>query len=281
MNFDVDTLLQMDAACRFTRETNRANGGRWWDLGVQTFRGMELYGQGVFERMLSTSYRGKTPAVNWKRRYLRFAVGVKVFGAPFYKSEISGVPNDDEVAYFRCLLRTDPVEDAATGVYLEVEVLTNPDNFSLAVVDFDEGGSSSLTFSPDTGAVINERKICESPRKVQGTYIQPLSAITANHPFLGSVGLYLRGGRLAFFRRRCSEGSGSHVEPWESTGFVTDVAWAQGQRLTPCVAFRSAGKYKVRATRVDTTPPFLPKPVGKDHALEWSSLDWEATGSDL
>ena len=36
-------------------------------------------------------------------------------------------------------------------IYVEVEIEKNADNLSLAIVDFDQGGKSSVTFSPDTG----------------------------------------------------------------------------------------------------------------------------------
>merc|ERR1719188_2490817 len=107
-----------------------------------------------------------------------------------------------------CRLRTDILSaDSDRDVYLEVEVLANPDNVSLAVVDFEAGGCSSVTFSPDTGAVIRERKVCEAPRRVEGAYIQPLSTITNGRGFEGSMALHFHGGQLAFFRRHVA-GSG-------------------------------------------------------------------------
>merc|ERR1719188_228628 len=104
-----------------------------------------------------------------------------------------------------CRLRTDILSaDSDRDVYLEVEVLANPDNVSLAVVDFEAGGCSSVTFSPDTGAVIRERKVREAPRRVEGAYIQPLPSLPPGQAFFGLLGLYLFQGNLAFFRR-CAE----------------------------------------------------------------------------
>lgn len=270
---DSEALQRMDATCLYAFETNGAKGGHWWSLGRENFRGVELYGEGTFECPTGID---TAAATSWRRRHASFAVGLVSFGTPFGSPEITCVSNDDEVAYLRCLLRTDLlVSSPDCGVYLEIEVRTNPDNFSLAVVDFDEGGSSSLTFSPDTGAVISERKVCEAPRRVQGMYVQPLSAVAPSRSFQGSVGLYLRGGRMAFFRRCC--GADSAPGAWESTGFVTDLSWAEGRRLTPCVAFRSAGSYEVRAERLSATPPFEPKILGDGpNAPAWASLDWEA-----
>merc|ERR1719188_35712 len=101
-----------------------------------------------------------------------------------------------------CRLRTDILSaDSDRDVYLEVEVLANPDNVSLAIVDFEAGGCSSVTFSPDTGAIIQERKVNEVPRKVEGFYIQPLDTITDGQCFEGFIGFYYCAGHLAFFRR--------------------------------------------------------------------------------
>merc|ERR1719440_90161 len=144
----------------------------------------------------------KLARFDWKDRYRRFLSEVSTFRPPFGGTEITTVRHPDEVAYCRCRLRTDLLDvEVENGVYLEIEVLTNPDNLSLAVVDFDAGGRSSVTFSPDTGAVIRERKVREAPRKVEGSYIQPLSTTPPGRRFEGSMGLYLHGGHLAFFRR--------------------------------------------------------------------------------
>merc|ERR1712083_265285 len=93
------------------------------------------------------------------------------------------------------------------------------------------------------------------------------------------MGLYLHRGRLAFFRQcervfgdddpeniasgeLLAEGSAtrsrageSEIAPWESTGFISDLGWAEGRRLTPCLAFRDEGAYRVRVVRIGTLPP--------------------------
>lgn len=279
MQLDFETLLRFDATCRYAREANRSSGGRWLSLGRDTFYGVELAGAGPFERPSGTGPEGELlglAAPNWKQRYARFASGLKAFAAPFLNPEIRSITNDDEVAYFQCLLRTDILaSESARGVYLEVEVIANPDNFSLSMVDFDDGGSSSLSFSPDTGAVINERKVCESPRKVRGMFVQALEGIPAEQKFHGRVGLFVHRGRVAFYRMSCGERGSSEPVAWETTGFVAELAWAEGRRLTPCIAFRSAGHYEVRTTCVGTLPPFVPSVMGKDQSLEWCCLDWE------
>jgi len=286
MQLDDASLRAMDATGRFARHSNTAFGGRWRTLGHENFLGKELYGEGAFLPSASSSGSSGKDVPCWKRRYTSFKRNLKAFSAPFESSLIDDIANDDEVAYFKCVLRTDQLTaESPAAAYIEVEVRANPDNFSLAVVDFDEGGASSLTFSPDTGAVISERKVCESPRKVQGMFVQPLESIAVETRFLGRVGLYIQGGRVAFFRQFRKElpadtkngGEATYEDgPWETTGFVTDLVWAEGQRLTPCIAFRSAGQYEVEVTHVDSQPPFVPHIMGKDNGLEWAPLDWEA-----
>jgi hypothetical protein len=298
---------------------------------------LELEREGIFEQPAngpepdrcgdtgSTSGR-KLARIDWKGRFHHFRSDVPTFCAPFGGPEITAVAHPDEVAYFRCRLCTDILDENCThGVYLEVEVLANPDNLSMAVVDFEAGGCSSVTFSPDTGAVIRERKVREAPRKVEGAYIQPLPTVPPGRRFHGLMGLYLNRGRLAFFRR-CdvsaaaeegpeqpaapprgggggpgstgavgpgpqtgigiadSSAAGMELGPWETTGFVSDLGWAEGRRLTPCLAFRDEGAYRVRVVCVGTGPP-LPlerwstengaasgHPTGD---VGWSGFDWE------
>jgi len=254
---------------------------------------MELDREGTFESVEDVpgspaESARKHSRVDWKGRYAHFRTEVPTFRAPFVAGEITAVMNPDEVAYCRCRLRADQLDlQSNAGVYLEVHVINNPDNLSLAVVDFEAGGCSSVTFSPDTGAVIRERKVRESPRKVEGAYIQPLSTTRPGRKFEGIIGLYIFSGHLAFFRRctvedeeQAAKGTskkGTTFGPWESTGFITDLAWAEGRRLTPCLAFRDEGAYHVRVARVGCEPP---EQVGKMNSAyeqnSWSGLDWEA-----
>eukprot|EP00931_Biecheleriopsis_adriatica_P007447 TRINITY_DN108726_c0_g1_i1.p1 TRINITY_DN108726_c0_g1~~TRINITY_DN108726_c0_g1_i1.p1 ORF type:complete len:425 (+),score=73.27 TRINITY_DN108726_c0_g1_i1:99-1277(+) len=293
---DAMSLGAVDAACRLLRELNQAHSGPWHSLGAQTFHGLELENEGVFdlsagddEEETATVEPRLLTRMDWRGRFARFRAELPTFRTPFAGAEILSVEQADEIAYCRCRLRTDFLGDASgssldAAAYLEVEVLKNPDNVSLAVVDFEAGGCSSVTFSPDTGAVIRERKVREAPRKVEGAYIQPLATITAGQGFEGSMGLYLRGGHLAFFRRHyrsASEGEAPELGAWETTGFVTDLSWAEGRRLTPCLAFRNEGQYQVRMVCVSCTPPMLPERTAAAYQdANWSSLDWDATEQD-
>jgi len=278
-HLDASALAQVDATCRPLRELNRAHCGSWCTLGMRAFYGIDLDGDGAFQPF-EAACSAKHARVDWKGRYARFLAEVRAFRAPFNGPEITEVPQADEIAYSRCKLRTDLLATVPSeGVYIEVEVLANPDNVSLAVVNFDAGGCSSVTFSPDTGAVIRERKICEEPRKVQGSYIQPLTTITHGQGFEGSIGLYLLGGHLAFFRRHVapSEEGEAELGPWECTGFVTDLAWAEGKELTPCLAFRDEGAYRVRMVCVGSKPPLTPQRAASAYdEASWSDLNWDA-----
>ncbi|CAK9066106.1 unnamed protein product [Durusdinium trenchii] len=175
--------------------------------------------------------------VDWKVRYHHFKHSVPTFCSPFSGREITSVAHPDEVAYLRCRLCTDVVaEGCSQGVYLEVEVASNSDNLSMAVVDFEAGGCSSVTFSPDTGAVIRERKVREAPRKVEGAYIQPLPTVTTGRPFHGLMGLYLYQDRLAFFRRHlCLQARNRTIPACGDVGMSRqDASWAPGRRRALC-----------------------------------------------
>jgi len=294
MILDASTLCSLDTTCRLLRALNR-DAGPWRALGSRTFYGMELEREGIYESAEETAV---TPAesgrkharVDWKGRFLHYKNEVPTFREPFRGGQIKSVRNPDDVAYCKCRIRSDLLTETQKGVYLEVEVLCNPDNLSLAVVDFESGGRSSVTFSPDTGAVIREKKLRESPRKVQGAYIQPLSTTRPGRKFQGVVGVYIFGGRLAFFRRCVIQNDVEELEaqqeaqpkeseelgPWECTGFITDLSWAEGKRLTPCLAFRDEGPYKVRVARLSSDPPQFPTRSPASEGISWSALNWEA-----
>jgi len=276
---DMASLSRADAVCWPLRDVHRVNKGAWCTLGAQAFLGLELEGEGAFEpeALLPVKHN----RLDWKGRYARFLMEMRAFREPFCSAEITQVEHADEIAYSRIRLCTEVLASvSARGIYIEVEVLQNPDNVSLAVVNFDAGGCSSVTFSPDTGAVIHERKVCEEPRKVRGSYIQPLSTITQGQGFEGCMGLFLQGGQLAFFRRHLEageEGSEPGLGPWECTGFISDLDWADGKQLTPCLAFRDEGAYHVRIAHVGLQPPLMPERTAMAYdEANWNDLNWDA-----
>jgi hypothetical protein len=219
--------------------------------------------------------------VDWKRRYWHFQWKLPTFQLPFIGQEIHQVPNPDQTAYCCCMLRADLLcRSSDTGVYIEFEVVANVDNLSLAVLDFETTANNCVTFSPDTGAVFREKKVRDVPRKVEGAYIRPLASTLPGSGFEGSIGIYFYAGHLAFFRRCASKSA----EPglWESTDFVTDLSWAEGRCLAPCLAFRDKGEYHVKIATVNSAPPF---PLGNvpqtyDEA-RWLRLDWEAVTPEV
>jgi hypothetical protein len=248
---DASGLRQTDTTCKLFKKINAVF---WEALGKTAFYGLELPDHGLFEEPAATKdaehQRRKRLCVDWRGRFHKFGALVHEFRKPF-GPRICNVENPDEVAYGLCYLRSDLLsqDPKARGIYFEVHVSNNADNISLSVVDFDDGGKSSVTFGPMTGAVLRETKVLEQPGVVQGAYIQPL----AKHAdkFMGHMGIYIKGGEIAFFRK-------VKDEDWETTGFIADLAWAEGKRLTPCLAFRDGGAYEVSVTHVGQTPPVVP-----------------------
>lgn len=312
---DAPDLARTDVACRLLHQLNSQPFGPWQSLGHAAFFGMELdVGGGFlpFDGESALKSRLERNRQNWKGRYKLFHTEVPTFSSPFSGKEITAVEHPDEVAYCRCRLRTDLLATRSDrGVYVEVDIRANADNLSLAVVDFEGGGCSSVTFSPETGAVLRERKVRESPRAIEGTYIHLLPAAAPGHRFEGVMGIFLQNGQLAFFRRWFAapattplgedgdveiqdapeDATASNaavvpalsaanpipadpVEPsWETTGFCTDLSWASGQRLSLCLAFRDDGEYKVQIARVGRAPPIPPhKSEAAYQDAKWNHL---------
>merc|ERR1712224_97703 len=269
-------LCQMDTTCSTLHATNCCRIGPWRTLGSQVFQGLEVQQEGLFtvpDSLHCTEIGKKVGNVDWKARFGKFLQPSLCVGS-VWSSIITYVPSPDEVAYWNLAIRTDVLhEQHEHGIYLEVEVLSNADNLSIAVVDFESAGNSSLTFSPDVGAVIREEKVCESPRRVKGSYVQPLKSIPNKERFLGNAGMYIRSGCLAFFRRTSNDAD--TLSNWETTGFVSDVSWAGGHYLTPTLAFRNAGEYSVRVLHVATQPPIsIDRPNEASlRMLEWRQFD--------
>lgn len=264
-------LARADVACRRLRSLNAERYGPWRSIGSKEFYGMELDVPGGFFPFDDTPRQQSKRGPNWKFRYSLFHFDAPTFSTPFEGKEICEVEGPDEVAYCRCRLRTDLLLARPDyGVYVEMEVRINADNLSMALVDFDGGGCSSVTFSPETGAVLRERKVCEQPRAIEGTYMHFLPSAPQGDRFEGRMGLFVQNGHIAFYRR-WAVGSGptedtsieenraqlpSAREPaWETTGFCTDLRWAFGPRLSLCLAFRDAGRYHVCIGKISHAAP--------------------------
>lgn len=181
---------------------------------------------------------------------------------------IPGTNADDEIVYFNLRF-----VDTAYPVYVEIAVEENADNFSLSLVDFDGHGRSSITFSPETGVIIKERKHLDLPGKVAGLFSFPLKP-TGNPEsrFTGKIGLYAAEGKLAFFRKSKSSNS------WETTHFCTELSWLEAGIFTPCVAFRDKGGYIVRISHVGRESPILCTDnltLLDNMGAGWQPTDWE------
>jgi hypothetical protein len=278
---DARTLARCELVCTSFRKVNRANC-TWRALGVKQFQGLEVEGRGTYPLPMGMQFhsyaevkrprREASPCneerrieINWKARYANFSQDVLQFRNPFPDVEITTVTKPDDVAYNKLrLLRDDFQTQPELRFYMEVRVFRNADNLSLAMVDFDEGGRNSLTFSPDTGAIIRETKVRDSPRRVIGSFYQPLKQ--NDEKFQGRMGLYIHKGLIAFFRQY-------NFQPWESTGFCVNFGWAAGKRITPCLAFRDPGQYKTSIVAVSTTPPFEPEYNSKAfHDNSWDLM---------
>jgi len=200
---DERDLCRTDATCRLIRNSNLA---AWRALGISSFCGLELERKGIFDFSANEACHtqgAKRPridwkCVDWKSRFRSFWEEVLRFRGEFDGVQINEVRDPDAVAFLKFFLRTDILENDC-GVYIEVEVLKNADTASLSIVDFDEGGESSVTFSPEHGVVIRERKVQKTPCITKGAYVKPLSPRPGK--FEGHMGLYLRDDRVAFFRR--------------------------------------------------------------------------------
>merc|ERR1712216_799042 len=55
---DAATLCQTDATCRMLNGCNQAQTGPWFALGTQTFEGLELEQDGLFEQPALSNHEG-------------------------------------------------------------------------------------------------------------------------------------------------------------------------------------------------------------------------------
>jgi len=288
---DARSLCALDAACSSFQTANRERNGPWETLGERSFRGVVLQ-QGRFCEV------DREVGADWKQRFRKFVVETHSFAFPFSGSDITVVTSPDEVAYFQCHLCPLAFSRSAdVSFYLEIAVQENPGSFSLALVaddgEDDDTSSelcSSVTFSPDTGTVIREQQSSDSPDSITGDYIQMLPSKNPEKPFQGHVGLYLQGDRLSFLRW-CVQADAhmEHAVPedtrdvhrsretdrgWECTGFVSDLSWASGRLLRPCLAFCHKGTHEIRIAHVGRHPPVMPRSLDLPGPSRWTSFDW-------
>ena len=190
------------------------------------------------------------------------------FRLPMDSPIIQRTRSQSEVVYLNSVIKLDELDLLGTdeGIYVELTVHAICDNMSFCLVDFDGDGCSSLTFSPDAGAIIRERK-----REDDGALF---GAFTAALPPCKDFGTGKKS-RVALFISR-----EQHItfmrffgERWESTGPISGFEWVEGGLLTPCVAFREAGEYIISIEKVCHAK--IPKHAERLRTqLVWKPLVW-------
>jgi hypothetical protein len=194
----------------------------------------------------------------------------KLFREPHGGNCIEFINSGEEVAYFKTSIRLDAVTQ---GVYIQVWVHHHWNSLSISLVDFDGRGSSSLTFSPDEGLVIRERKLLIDSDRVEGQYTEcmPAARRFAKNKTGGWIGMYIdRNLGIEFFRQRARR------KP-ETSGLVSDCSWVHGGVVTPCISFSGPGKYEVKAEfmRVSPRPKNWPKLEEQHKIWDWKKTSWD------
>lgn len=208
-------LGHVEAVCSCFARANSLHAGPWYVLGSRRFLGMELAFDDMFwafERLLDAS--------TWKSQCHTFHLLSRTF---------TQTGAQKEALVCRCQPRADMLTESSDGgVYIEFDVVHSLKNLSLAVLDLEgdaapggpfgsdggarggihgstPGGRSAhrvLTFSPETGTVIRE---CAS---ASYEFLQLLRPGPLGCGFVGTVGVFVQAGRVAFFsslgrRQRC------------------------------------------------------------------------------
>ena len=204
-----------------------------------------------------------------QKSYLVNLQTVHSFRAPFNHRRLHSVPLSDDVAYCNAKICVEKLKllPPGHGFYIEFAIYNVSDNLSISLVDFDGNGNSSLTFSPDTGAVICETK--GPGRRLSGNYACVLPGV----PYFGKkhqglLAIFVsRDGKIMFMR---------YAHGWDSTGYVSNCDWVQGGVITPCIAFRKPGKYDVtvNCAKVTEEPPHVTSTQHKPESVEWKPLRW-------
>lgn len=199
---------------------------------------------------------------------------VKLFLSQFRNSsgmkDIRSTQSDREVVYLNGIILVDHLRELSVskGVYVEITVRKRSDNLSFCLVDFDGEGTTSLTFSPDAGAVIRETQTAED--EIIGEY----AAVLRKEKRFGTdkdskMAVFVSAeGEIVFMRYFGGK--------WESTGTVSDCTWVRGGLITPCLAFKDAGQYHVKIEKmcICDQPPYS---KACPDVPVWKPLLWEIT----
>lgn len=225
-------------------------------------REFEIYWKNVCDREFGLFWLERSKCLNWRNHYIYVHRELHSFRDV---QHISVIDSEDEVVYMKIKILIERIP--TDGVFVDVLVKSVCDNISISLVDFDGiGGCSSLTFSPDTGTVIKEKKISEYPRKIVGEYFQCLTPC----PGFGKehhIAAFISGKKQISFYRKVD----SH---WETTGTVSDCMWVNGGKITPCIAFRDAGLYDIQVARVCLGLPVIAQAPDPCNEEGWKPIGW-------
>jgi len=279
----------LDACCKSVSAWNKLRNGPWYWGGCRVFAGVELAGEGLFDPQArgGRPSGGAGPAVeDWRSRFRCFRDRVIRFEDRGIHFEDRGIHFEDlgipfqtrsRGTYFhtersRFKLRTDILGHVPgghgggeAGWYLEVQVLGRQDfEWAALVVDSPGSGGGRLVFGPHSRVVWFLREV---PVDAACLVVRHLADMRG--PFTKqSLGLYVRGGNIAFFRR-CSLGAASFhgaadgaaaaaasaETAWETTGFVADFSWVKSCHLSLRVLSAGSNERSVRIARFGAVPP--------------------------
>eukprot|EP00930_Biecheleria_cincta_P085828 TRINITY_DN75196_c0_g1_i1.p1 TRINITY_DN75196_c0_g1~~TRINITY_DN75196_c0_g1_i1.p1 ORF type:complete len:476 (+),score=62.26 TRINITY_DN75196_c0_g1_i1:227-1654(+) len=279
-------LCVLDRSCRLLCALNDSDIGPWRMLGRCVFGGLE-HGLGNFD---------SDAVLGWRSRYQMFRAQCSRFSSFLerngQRTKIITSPNESSwgrLAASTSLQRRihanevidlgfdfcrERMETVSTGVYLEIEVLQNPDNLGLSLVLVGHSPLNSLTFCPEFGYVDLEWRT--GPHQCQGFRILVLPYIPGaelGERFLGRLGVFLRSDSVAFYRRSSSAMSGQ----WETSGFFSfaDCGWNSEHKVRACIAFRDEGTYSIRQTRLSWHPPISVETKEAPSCSTWQPHVWE------
>ena len=208
--------------------------------------------------------------MNSRKLYAEVMLFLSQFRNSRGMKDIRSTQSDREVVYLNGIILVDHLRDlpASKGVFVEITVRKRSDNLSFCLVDFDGEGTTSLTFSPDAGAVIRETQTSEDE------IIGEFAAVLRKEKRFGTD----KDSKMAVFVSASCEivFMRYFAGKWESTGTVSDCAWVRGGLITPCLAFKDAGQYHVKIEKMcicDQPPHSKACP---DEPV-WKPLLWEIT----
>jgi len=272
---DMRSLCQLEVSCKRMHDMQCSPTGPWCELGKQAFDGLEVdfengNGHELFTSDLSHSHHAQGLQRVATTASQPCLSGPKRRAAAFQERAMS-MRIELCRASWQCCLRMDLLDASQSGIYVEIETLKGLDRLRFGLQGHVEK-SNSMMFVPECGLV---QEVWEwEDRERDDSYNSPkFCQVMPEAPpdcfFSGKLGIYVQGGRVAFFRRwhhdpvldkavaDADDGiQEEEFRPWESSGFLTGLSWARGRRLSICVdsPFPRLGHHVV-VTQVSRYPP--------------------------